>query len=644
MSDRLLPLLLLLTLLDLGFVHATEVVDGLSLSPLWLLGAGAPWLRRWQRFRLYRFAWNGGVLLVFTLLVHHATTTGLLHMLEDGLVLAVLCQVHLLNNVGEKQRPDLIFFNSFLIAFVTSFFAPDLAWCALFVLHSFTLVPALQTYCLQRGGRPMTPALLRAARRGSVRRTLVIGIATALAFVVLPRDFRRQGWLGDALALRQQFEAGLAERIEIGDEREARLGTDLVATITPASGRADDVPSHWRATAFSQFDGSAWSPQDARHLQSRFATDAPWEQHSDGSMRRPAAADGGPRLAVQLHDMTSARLLLPLAATNVHPRSDAPLLLDARSDGGLRLLTEGSSPVRQLAFTVVTGGVRPTAPPTARVLAHMTNLPPQGVPTVVSDLAARLRAELPPGADAFTVATACSDWLQQNRRYQLPGESGFARNLGEFLLGSGAGHCEYFATALALLLRVQEVPCRLVGGYLAHEWDATNGRMLVRGRDAHAWVEVLTRDGRWHTVDATPPRELSGPANAATTWWSQLQEALLAAWRAITDFDQASRDRWLAGLRSLLAGPWFHLGAAMATAAIVVYVRRRRRQTLPAIVTLHRAMRAAGLSLRSGETPRELVLRATALTLEPPVLARLRTAALAHELARYGQDPATERR
>ena len=65
------------------------------------------------------------------LLVHHATTTGLLHMLEDGLMLAILCQVHLLNNIGQRQRPDLTFFNSFLIVFVTSFFAPDLWWSIL---------------------------------------------------------------------------------------------------------------------------------------------------------------------------------------------------------------------------------------------------------------------------------------------------------------------------------------------------------------------------------------------------------------------------------------------------------------------------------------------------------------------------------
>ena len=219
MPDCLHPLLLLLTLLDLGFVQATDVVSVTGLLPLWLLAAASPWLRSLQRFLSYRIAWNVGVLLVFTLLVRHASTTGLLHMLEDGLLLAVLCQVHLLNNVGERQRPDLVFFNSFLIAFVTSFFAPDLWWSLLFVAHAIALVPALQVNVLARRGCEVTRPLMLAILRDSLPRTAAIGAATAFVFVLCPRDFRRPGWLGDALALGAQLEAGLGEQIRLGADQ-----------------------------------------------------------------------------------------------------------------------------------------------------------------------------------------------------------------------------------------------------------------------------------------------------------------------------------------------------------------------------------------------------------------------------------------
>lgn len=637
MTDRLFPLLLLLTLLDVGFVQATAVVDGLSLLPLWLLGVAAPWLRRLQRYRAHRIAWNSGVLLVFALLVHHATTTGLLHMLEDGLVLAVLCQVHLVNNVGERQRPDLIFFNSFLIAFVTSFFAPDIQWCGLFLVHSFALVQGLQVYCLSRACPRMPPLTMRTLRGDGVRRTLVIGAVTAIAFVGLPRDFHRQGWLGETLALQQQFEAGLAERIEIGDEHSTRLGNELVATITPSPGPDGDVPSHWRAMAFSTFDGSAWEVQDQPYLTTRFATDEPWRQHPDGSLQRGNTSDGA-RFEVTMHDLTARRLLLPLSATNVRANQAESPRFDPRPDGGVRWSEVAGLSKRPSSFVVTTSRAARSIRPSSAAIAKLTNLPPRGVPSVVRDLAATLRAELPADTDTLVLASIFAQWLQQHRRYQLPGEPGFARNLGEFLLGSGAGHCEYFATALALLLRVQSVPCRLVGGYLVTEWDPALRRMLVRGKHAHAWVEVLDAAGRWHTFDATPAAERAGEESARATWWSAVQDVLTGTWRAITEFDQAARGRWLFDMGRALTAPGTILALLVAAAGGIVYFRRRRRQAVPAIVSLHRAMRAAGLSLRRGETPRELLERANTLDLAPPVRARLRAATAAHELARYGQD------
>lgn len=634
MIDRLFVLLVSLTLLDLAFVHATDVVPAVELLPLWALTAGAFWLRRLQRHRLYRAAWNIGVVFVFGLLVHHATTTGLLHMLEDGLVLAVLCQVHLLNNVGERQRPDLIFFNSFLIAFVTSFFAPDIGWSLLFVAHAFVLVPALQMHALAKSAVGDDPGLLRAVWRDALRRTLAVGALTALAFVLVPRDFRREGWLGDALALGQQFETGLAERIRIDDEHTTRLPENIVARIVPVTGRAEDVPAHWRATAFTTFDGSSWVPQDARLLGSRYATDPVWERHPDGSLRRQLPPGDRTRLVLRLFDFDGSRLLVPLAADRVLTDAVDKVPLNPRSDGAIKLLEGAGARPKQLECTIDVGAVSGSVPVNQRTRTHMTALP-DDVPDVVYDLANRLRRVATADSGALTLAIASSSWLQQNRRYQLPGQPGFARNLGEFLLGSGAGHCEYFATALALLLRAQDVPCRLVGGYLAHEWDAPTRTMVLRGKHAHAWVEVLDENGAWHTLDPTPAADVRDSTTPDEGWFAALRHDLDACWAAITGFDQATRRRWL---QQLVAFPTEHplqLGGLLAAIAGIVLVRRRRRPHHVSVVALQRALRAARIALQPGETPREMLARATSTTLSPKVLAQLRTAALDHEAARY---------
>ncbi|HEX5054213.1 MAG TPA: transglutaminaseTgpA domain-containing protein [Planctomycetota bacterium] len=632
------PLLFVLTLLDLGFVEATAVVSGSELVPLWLLAAASPWLRRLQRYWLYRCFWNLGVLVVFALLVRHATTTGLLHMLEDGLLLAVLCQVHLLNNIGERQRPDLIFFNSFLVAFVTSFFAADLVWSLLFVAHSFVLVPTLQVYALARREPQLARDLLRAVLRDSVPRTVAVGCVTALVFVVWPRDFHRDGWLGEAMALGRDFEAGLAEQIRIDHEQPTLLSDALVMQIRPASGRAEQVPSHWRATAFSIFDGATWLPQDSGSFGSRLSTDDPWRGRRDGSWQRTAAPAGGV-LQVRLHDLDTKRLLCPLQSTVIRLGNGEGLLLDAKSYGVLAFLRLEDAPLSWIDYTVALGGPPAPVPPSPGARAHLLSLPGNGLPGVVQDLAARLRAQLPADADAERIARASCDWLREHRRYQLPGGPGFARNIGEFLLGSGAGHCEYFATALALLLRLQDVPCRLVGGYLAHEWDAQSGALVVRARDAHAWVEAMLPDGVWITLDATPPSDVFGNRRDESSWWGSVRTNLESLWSDVVMFDGKKRLRWLQALGDLpeaLAARPFGVLMGLGGAIGVLCLWRRRRQSLPAIVELQRAVRATGLALQRGETPRELLARAAAAAdVDPRRLQGLREAAQRHEARRY---------
>ena len=360
MNDRLHPLLLLLTMLDLGFVHATGAVDAVLLLPMWLFALLSPRLRRLQRFPFYRHAWNAGVLVVFSLLVHHATTTGLLHMLEDGLVLAVLCQVHLLNNIGEKQRPDLTFFNSFLIAFVTSFFAPDFWWSMLFVGHTLVFVPALQVYVLTSRGRDLTADVLRSLVRDSVPRTLIISAATVLVFVMWPRDFERPGWLKDHLAIGQQLQVGLAERIDLDRESKPYLSDKIALRIEMLEGNLSAVPSHWRANVFSEFDGRTWFPQDVSHLGSRFASDTPWSQAS-GTWRRPTRGEPHTRMLVQLMNGRSERLATTLAAVRLTMRNLEGRMLSAKSYAGFAIIPTADAPPNSLKYTIELAQPQPTS-------------------------------------------------------------------------------------------------------------------------------------------------------------------------------------------------------------------------------------------------------------------------------------------
>lgn len=636
MIDRMHLLLVLLTLIDLAFVQATGAVDAINILPLWLFTIASVGLRRLQRFRTYRFVWNLGVLVVFTLLVHHATTTGLLHMLEDGLILAVLCQVHLVNNIGDKQRPDLTFFNSFLIAFVTSFFAQDMSWSLLFLLHTLVFVPGLQVYAMTRQNDALPRDVFRATMRDGLRRTFVVTAVTALVFAFWPRDFHREGWLQDRMTFGQDAQAGLAERIELERTARAQLDDEIVLRIEASSGDLGAVPSHWRGLAFLRFDGRTWYPQDAADLGSRFATDTQWRRQSDGTWQRPSSAEPHTTLRVQLAAGDTGRLLLPLGAVLVEPANLGGRMLDAKSYAGFALLHTGSVNDGPLTYRVGLGRPQPIGDVADRTRRHLTQLPDQGVPDLAYDLSRRIKQDLPLDCDALTLADAMAQWLQQNRRYQLPGEPDFARNLGEFLFGSAAGHCEYFATTLALLLRCEGVPCRVVGGFLVHERSADGRAMIARCRDAHAWVEVLAADGSWHRFDGTPASDVRRRTQVTSGILSTIGGWLQSLWSTITGFDEHGRS---ALLQRLLAVPRSHplTTAACLVLCVCLWLRRRhrRRQSRqPAIADLQRAMRRARLQLQPGETPRELLARLPA-ELPTPLADELARSVQAHERARY---------
>ena len=73
----------------------------------------------------------------------------------------------------------------------------------------------------------------------------------------------------------------------------------------------------------------------------------------------------------------------------------------------------------------------------------------------------------------------------------------------DFLFNRKAGHCEYFASALALMLRAVGIPTRLVSGFKGGDVKRGTGYFVVQGRHAHVWVEAYF-DGDWRVLDATP--------------------------------------------------------------------------------------------------------------------------------------------
>lgn len=127
---------------------------------------------------------------------------------------------------------------------------------------------------------------------------------------------------------------------------------------------------------------------------------------------------------------------------------------------------------------------------------------------------------------AMDTATILTQHFQSKFSYSLDiPDSGEKDPILYFLMESKRGHCEFFASSLALLLRAEGIPTRLINGYRAQEFDMQTNEYVVRESNAHAWVEVMIPEKGWVRFDPTPaaPDELeaSGALGALSKWFNE---------------------------------------------------------------------------------------------------------------------------
>ncbi len=265
------------------------------------------------------------------------------------------------------------------------------------------------------------------------------------------------------------------------------------------------------------------------------------------------------------------------------------------------------------------------------------------VPSNLSPAVLELARSVTRGKDSAEAKIgAITEWLHRTHKYtvDLKRDPSVADPLEDFLFHQKAGHCEYFASAAAMLMRLAGIPSRYVHGFLGGEWNAMSSVVTVRDNRAHAWAEAYLGDKGWVRVDATPP---SG-ALSRMGRLRQLFDSLELFWsRWVIDYDTSRQvdvarrvgqglglgtpgrrgARWswtLPDKKTVL----IVIVALGAMSAAVQMVRRRRRKdgqgdrrSAPAprapVVrlyekTLHR-LAAQGWPRKADETPREFARR-----------------------------------
>jgi hypothetical protein len=161
------------------------------------------------------------------------------------------------------------------------------------------------------------------------------------------------------------------------------------------------------------------------------------------------------------------------------------------------------------------------------------------------------------------VARALTDYLASSGEYHYSLELQ-RRDLAldpveDFLVNVKQGHCEYYATALALMLRSAGIPARIVNGYRGAEAPEgqPRGYYVVRESHAHTWVEALVGEGTrffWLTLDPTPIT-LGTSLGSAFSWsdlWDATVNSIRSVWRTV--FIETQRNPLYDEIGDLTAG------------------------------------------------------------------------------------------
>ena len=271
-------------------------------------------------------------------------------------------------------------------------------------------------------------------------------------------------------------------------------------------------------------------------------------------------------------------------------------------------------------------------------LQDYLDLPPGFNPRTLQ-LAADLRRQ--PGlatAGAQTLVDAVMDKLRTGGyEYTLePGVYG-THTADEFWFDRKAGFCEHIASSFVLLMRALDVPARIVTGYQGGQVNNVDSFWTVRQSDAHAWAEVWMAGRGWVRVDPTSavspgrtgtfqrlapqPGVLAQALNAVSPGFTfnlrALWEATNNRWNQwVLNYSQAKQMDLLRNL-GFSAPDWQDLSTVLIGLIVAASLtgagwnwwnRLRRDPWLQALETARQQIKATGLPVAPGCTPRALAL------------------------------------
>jgi len=355
---------------------------------------------------------------------------------------------------------------------------------------------------------------------------LLIMLGATAIFFVLPRI--STGYLS-AFARSGELSTGFSDRVQLGQIGEIQQSSSLVMHIQIDNDPHGSYDLKWRGVTLNVFDGKTWFNPHAQHVVAslgggRFSL---LQTGAQSTMLRPT----GPAQSIHY------RVLMEPLVSNIFFLAPTAQLLQ----GNYRLLSMDSGdavfdldPEHPVGRYEATSDIAQPSPGKLRTASY--DYPPEiqlnylQLPRLdgrVISLAKQITAS---ADNNYDKAAAVERYLRTSFGYTLQLPRTVPRDpVANFLFERKQGHCEYFASAMAIMLRTLGIPSRVVNGFRTGEFNDLSSQYLVRASNAHSWVEAYFPGYGWISFDPTP----AAPAQMHTGWSRSMLylDAMASFWR-----------------------------------------------------------------------------------------------------------------
>jgi transglutaminase-like putative cysteine protease len=298
---------------------------------------------------------------------------------------------------------------------------------------------------------------------------------------------------------------GFSEHVDLGAVGTLRTDPTIVLRV-----EIPDLPNpppprlamHLRGAAFDTYDGRSWARSTAQR-------DTTTREGGNLWIRRPPDPHRDHVWRMDLEPIDPPVLFAPLNSVAMRVRQRGDPVVSSR----LEISSEpewtfryGGSDERGVRYEVYVGSDLEGA---RDVLSHNDEERYTALPKLVSDRVRKLAHQVVRDtASPLEKARAIESYLRTSFTYDLGSPSGKSADpLDDFLFVSKRGHCEFYSTAMVILLREQKVAARNVTGFIGGSYNRFGHYYAVRQGDAHSWVEAFIPERGWQTFDPTPPAE-----------------------------------------------------------------------------------------------------------------------------------------